>query len=78
MIKQVRRDRVLKPEEARGNVVLKAQLPHRKDRAAGVEARDQAEVPAGVRAADPARAPVEVAAKVAEKAATGGLNKSTN
>ena len=55
-------------------MVLKAEPPQRKDRAAGVAARDQAEV----RAADLARAPVDVAAKVAEKAAAGCLNKSTN
>ena len=62
-------------------MVLKAEPPHRKDRAARDPAAEAARVevrePAGVRAADPARTPVEVAAKVAEKTAAGGLNKST-
>jgi len=57
-------------------VVLKAELPHRKNRAARDPAAEAARVE--VRAADRARAPVEVAAKVVEKAAAGGLNKSTN
>ena len=63
-------------------MVLKAKAPQRKDRAARDPAAEAARVevrdPAGVRAADLARAPVEVAAKVVEKAAAGGLNKSTN
>ena len=42
-----------------------AELPNRKNRAAGAAAADLAKVP------------VEVVAKVAEKAAAGGLNKST-
>ena len=64
-------------------MVLKAEPPHRKDRAAGVAARDQAEVPAKVRAKAevPAkvRAKAEVPAKVRAKAevpakaAVGGL-----
>ena len=44
-------------------MVLKAEPPHRKDRTAGVAARDQAEVPAGVRAK----------AEVPDKAEVGGL-----
>ena len=63
-------------------MVLKAEPPHRKDRAvwdpAAEAARVEVREPTGVRAADLARAPVEVAAKVVEKAAAGGLNKSTN
>lgn len=44
-------------------MVLKAEPPHRKDRAAGVAARDQAEVAAGARAK----------AEAADKAEVGGL-----
>ena len=44
-------------------MVLKAEPPHRKDRTAGVAARDQAEVPAGVRAK----------AEAADKAEAGSL-----
>jgi hypothetical protein len=57
-----------KPEKTRGNVVLKADPPHRKNGAAEVEARDQAEVPAGVRAK----------AEAPDKAAAGSLNQLTN
>ena len=63
MIEQVRGARALKPEEVRGNVGLKAEPPQRKDRAAGVAARDQAKVPAGVKAK----------AEAVDKAVVGGL-----
>jgi hypothetical protein len=65
--------RARKPGAAWENAVLKAETPHRRDEAVkapeGVKVVDQAGVPAAE--------PVEVAAKVAEKAAAGGSNKST-
>ena len=64
----VRRARVLKREEARGNVAEMAELPNRKDRAAGAAARDQAEVPAEVRAK----------AAVLGKVAASSINQLTN
>jgi len=65
------RDREL--DAAWENAVLKTEPPHRKDK----EVWEPATVKAGDSAEVPAAAPVDVAAKVAEKAAEGALNKST-
>ena len=56
-------------DEAGENATLKTEFPHHRVKAVGEPAR--------VKAGDQARAPVEAAAKVAEKAAAGGINKST-
>ena len=72
-MEQAHKARARKPGAAWENAILKAEPPHRRDRAVkapeGVKVVDQA----GMQAAEP----VEVAAKVAEKAAVGGSNKST-
>jgi hypothetical protein len=70
-MEQVPRAKVPRREEAAGNVVLKAEAPHRRIRAvwepAEVKAGDQAVAPAGVRAE----------AEVPDRDKVGGLKKST-
>ena len=60
-------------------MVLKTEPLHHKDKAVWEQARvgEQEEVPAVAKAREEAGAPVVVAAKVAEKAAVIGSNKST-
>jgi hypothetical protein len=72
-MEQAPRARARKKDAAWENAVLKTKTLHRRDKAAKEPGGDKAVDQAAVQAAEP----VEVAAKVAEKAAAGGSNKST-
>jgi hypothetical protein len=74
-MEQVHKVRAPKQGAARENAVLKAEPPHRRNKAVWEQARagEQEEVPVAAKA----RAPVVVAAKVAAKAAVIGSYKST-
>jgi hypothetical protein len=76
-MEQARKARARKQGAAWENAVLEAETPHNKVKAVGEPAREPEEVPAVAKAREQAGAPVEVAAKVAEKAAAIGSNKST-
>jgi hypothetical protein len=77
-MEQAQKARARKQGAALENAVLKAEPPHRRNKAVWEPARagDQEEVPAAVKAREQAGAPVVVAAKVAQKAAVIGSDKS--
>ena len=77
-MEQALKAKARKQDAALENAARRAETSHNKVKALGEPAREQEEVPAAAKAREQAGAPVVVAAKVAEKAAVIGSNKSTN